>query len=331
MKFYIKRRFTARADKTYQKAKKLIVKKKACTDLQQFCAIVELSPKDASVDIAKDKKHRRCFFSSLWIKISSRLASLAQRCKRHPPIKSARLFATAFVVLCLCAIAALISAVALFGTQLGKYETVTIPDLVSLSQKEAISVDNGRFEYEISYSYNPSATDDSVIAQTPHPGVSRKLYRTDGKIKLSLVINEKREPLTMPDLVGANIRDAELFLKNAGARVKIFEEYSDSHSKGTVIVCSHPTGTLLDERETVILRVSKGAQTVYATLPSLVGLGENEAVGKLLELGFSVGKITYVQSRSEIGTVTSQEYEEGTSLPVGTKISIAVSGGLYFE
>jgi serine/threonine-protein kinase len=280
---------------------------------------------------SEGKKRRRYSFGALWRKISEKLASLAQRLDRRPPIRSSRLFAAAFVSICICAIAAAITVFSLFGAHLGKYEAVTVPDLTSLSRTDALSIQNDLFEYEISYCYNPNVSDDSVISQTPHPGVSRKLYRNDDKIKLTLVVNKKREPTVLPNLLGACARDAELFLKNAGANVKIFEEYSDTCPKGNVILCSHPEGTKIDVSETVILRVSKGAQTLFITVPSLLGLGENQASEKLEQIGFSVGKITYTRSKEEIGTVIAQEYEEGTSLPMGTKISIVVSGGLYFE
>lgn len=312
---------------------RLVLKRNYSNSLRRFCALEKNPEIDLFGELEEYAKKRKLLLPlfSFFKGIFKKIGEILKKRKRRPPARTSLILGAIFGVLSVSVIAGLVTVFSLFGAHFGKYEVITVPDLISLSREEALESVNDAFEYEIVYSYNPNAKADSIISQTPNPNVSRKLYKTDDKIKLTLVVNSEKEKISLPDLVGASKRDAELFLKNSGVRVKIFEEYSDSVAKGIVIACSHPEGSAVDDKETVVLRVSKGAEIVYVSIPDLCGLSEAEATEKIESLGFSVGKITYAQSRSDIGTVISQEYEKGTALSEGTKISIVVSGGRYFE
>ncbi|MBP3370260.1 MAG: PASTA domain-containing protein, partial [Clostridia bacterium] len=92
-------------------------------------------------------------------------------------------------VLSVSLVSGVITVFALFGVYEGKYTSITVPDLTSLSLDEATAIQSDSFEYETVYRYNPDKKVGSVIFQSPRAGVSRKLYKNGEKIKMTLFIN----------------------------------------------------------------------------------------------------------------------------------------------
>ncbi len=312
-------------------------KKASSVSITKFYALVQSEEIDLFGSFEKKIKKRKNHLSDLWqtikIKLLAAKKSLSARAAkkvRKPPTRSSLIFGAICGVLSVSAVSGILTIVALFGAYGGKYVYVTVPELISLSKEEAVNTQDDVFEYTLVYRYNPDRAVGSVISQSPSANVSRRLYNGGEKIKITLVINEDTPSVSLPSLNGMTVRDAALLLKNSGINVKITEEYSNTAPTGTVILCSHPKGSVVKVGDSVVLRASKGRATVYATVPELKGLGEADARQTLAQLGLSVGNITYKSSASPLGTVISQEYEKGASLPEGTKISLVISGGQYF-
>ena len=213
----------------------------------------------------------------------------------------------------------------------GPYRNIVVPDLLSLSIEEASDIAPDLLEYEIEYAKNPDMPQGVVIAQSPSAGITRRLYRKDGRLKIKLTVSTPRTTVTLPDPVGASVRDLSLTLKNAGVRVRIAEEYSSLYPSGTVISATKGAGALLSEGDLITLTVSKGRRTVYATLPDLVGTSEREAVETLERIGLRVGRISYAGSAERLGRVISQSIAAGTKIPEGGSVDLVISGGIYYS
>jgi serine/threonine-protein kinase len=207
---------------------------------------------------------------------------------------------------------------------------VKIPDLLSLSAEQAVSVAPDIFEYEITYRRNPDKKSGCVISQTPLPDVTRRLYGSSNKIKIKLSVNTPENTLTLPDLSGTSLRDALILLKSVGANVNIREEYSNTVGYGKIISSSLPKGTLVKDGDVITLSASLGKETLYVSVPDLSGLNENQALALLRSKNLEIGEIKYQSSKMPIGTVISQSIANGTSLPEKSKISFTVSGGIYY-
>ncbi len=253
--------------------------------------------------------------------------------ERKPPkewISPYKVFAVLALLVGISLISAATVVFSLFVGRIGRYTEVNIPTFVYEDVNTATAKYTDIFDYTIVYASNPEKKDGAVLSQIPVSGVKRRFYKGE-KIKVTLTVNKDTPTFTLPAIVGKNGRDISLLLKNEGISVDYREEYSASVPYGVIIASSLPEGAQIRKGDTVILRVSRGKETEYFTLPSLLGLGELEAIAKLNSLHFEVDKVEYKQSKLPIGTVILQSIAANTSLPEGSRISLTVSGGLYYN
>ena len=344
MKFYFTSKITRQgsAVKSSAEAKKLVAKRKG-SSLARFEALERNEQIDlfGVFDGIPDKEKRRSRAKKLLLHFKRLLSSASDALKllprrfmlkrRKPPLKTSRLLATVAVVLAICAASGYLTLFLLFGAYFGRYETLSVPNLVSLSLEEALQTQSDVFEYTVVYRSTPEREIGEVISQAPAPNMSRKLYSNGEKIRISLVVNQKDDAFVMPSTIVLSAREVLLTLKNAGLNVCVLKEYSDDVPSGKVSFCSHKAGSSVDATDKISIYVSRGKAPRYATLPSLYGLSENEAIAKLEGMGLRIGKITYSASSRPVGTVIAQEYAAGLSLLEGRSVSLTVSGGIYFK
>lgn len=323
-----------RSVRALSKRKKQIQRSAVSRLPEQFKALARNPEIDLFGEFGKERK------APLWERWSANvkriLANIRARVltsiknRQNPPLPAALIVgAVCSSALCV-SLAALLCAFMLFGSYGGSYEEVEIPNLIGMSEENAIALNEDIFEYVVEYRRNPDAEVGSVISQRPSPSVVRRLYSKDKKITLTLTVNQDKERAAIPDTVGLSQRDASLALKNAGFDIRVIKEYSSLAPSGTVTYCSRSEGEIVDIAETIILRVSLGKEPVYCEIPDLLGLSESEAVEKLISGGLKAGKISYSPSSYPLGTVIAQELSGGTSVAEGTEISLTVSGGIAF-
>jgi len=232
---------------------------------------------------------------------------------------------------CVALVSALAIVFSLFFGHMGSYTSVSVPNLVSLSSDEATSQNTDLFEYTVIYKTNPNAPSNVVTAQNPLPGVTRKLYGKDEKIKITLTVNTEQPSFTLPRVVGTSLRDTLILLKKANIDAHVIKQYSSSVPYGKIIYASLPEDTVMKEGDSITLRVSLGKEVTFCSVPSLLGLNEYQAADKLRKSGLEVGDITYQTSSSPIGTVISQSVAEGSTLREQSKVSFTLSGGIYYQ
>ncbi len=284
--------------------------------------------------VFEDEKRTKFFY-----KLKHRLKEIIKKRKekrqaklcRPPRVSPITLLGILSGVLTVSLISALIVTSSIFFKYNRDYTSVTVPNLLSLSAEEAMAISPDIFEYTVVYKSNPSKPANTVTAQSPLPNVERKFYGTDEKIKLTLTVNSESPIFSLPQLEGTPLREALIMLRSKGINPHIIKEYSDVCEAGQIFYCSLPEGTQLKSGAELTLKASLGREKLYYAVPLLIGKSEDAAVKLIKASGFSVGDILYVASNLPSGTVIGQDTEEGELLLEQSKISLTVSGGIYYQ
>ncbi|MBR5583620.1 MAG: PASTA domain-containing protein, partial [Lachnospiraceae bacterium] len=139
---------------------------------------------------------------------------------------------------------------------------------------------------------------------------------------------KKIELVRIPDITGQSKEDAKYRLEQEGFVVDYAETYHDTVKAGKVIKTSPDVGTEQAKGSTVYLSVSKGAETKYTTVPSIVNTTRENAEVALKNAKLSVGGIKEEYSDSVAkGNVISQSIAANTSVEEGVTVDFVVSKG----
>ena len=122
----------------------------------------------------------------------------------------------------------------------------------------------------------------------------------------------------MPDVVGGSLADAARAFGDEGLKVAVVYVPSDQ-PRGTVVAQAQPSGTELEQGDTVQVNVSRGANPpADASVPDVVGLERDDARERLGDAGFEVLAIEL--DEGEEGEVVSQSPAAGASIPRGSLV-----------
>lgn len=142
--------------------------------------------------------------------------------------------------------------------------------------------------------------------------------------------------VSMPNLVGQTLTDAEATLDSLGLKYTTLQQYKEGAAVNEVIDQSYEEGAKIRQGATVTLTVNSGKQATteapttvssQITVNSVTGLTESDAESSLASQGFSVN-ISYQNSDSvTAGVVISQSPGAGSREEAGSTITIVVSSG----
>ena len=138
---------------------------------------------------------------------------------------------------------------------------------------------------------------------------------------IDLVISKGPTPVPVPKVVGLKQSEASAELQGEGFLVSVSEEFSEKVDKGVVISQTPAQGTDYQPGNTVSIVVSKGPPEF--AMPSVVGMGRDEAVSKLRSLGLVVD-VSIVPGQSG-ERVVFQEPAAGTIVRAGDLVHIYVA------
>lgn len=209
-------------------------------------------------------------------------------------------------------------------------ETLSVPDLESMSLKEAIDFlekRNLRWAiYDSSFVLNtPPLT---VISQNPkaneHVKESRRVY---------LSITPSKAPMVrLPDLEDITLASASRILKSYGllpGKIRYKPDLAANVVLETWIEKSKiVAGDSLPKGSRVDLVIGDGKGTTRFVVPELVGLTQEEAEYAILGSGLVVGIVTNEVSEEPLGTVirTYPSYERRAVVRLGDAVDLWVSG-----
>lgn len=199
---------------------------------------------------------------------------------------------------------------------------VDMPNLIGLKQDDAISQLEGlNLKYKITEVESDEYDPGYVIKQSVDAGKKVK----EGKI-IEITVSSGTKGVEVPNVEGKTEDAATILLENAGFKVDIKEEASDTIEKGKVIRQTPSAGQKLESGQTVTIVISTGKENI--TVPGLVGLTKDDAIAKLSEknLKYSITSYEYSNSYDE-GYVIYQNYSSGESVSPDTVINIKISKG----
>lgn len=152
----------------------------------------------------------------------------------------------------------------------------------------------------------------------------------DSKITLYISKGEKQpEKMQVPTIVGMYVNDAvsTLTVNGLSDGGTSNEEYSDDYAEGTIIRQSPEAGTKVNEGTSVSYVVSKGPKPAdQVKVPSLTGKTLGEAISALNARNLTYTEVD-IDSSEPSGKVVKVDPGEGTSVDVGTAITLYVSNG----
>lgn len=151
----------------------------------------------------------------------------------------------------------------------------------------------------------------SIISQNPAAGTMALLGST-----VSLVMSSGACPITVPTATTCEA------ITTAGFVCNRVEQCSDTVAAGGVINQNPAAGSSAPRGSTINLILSSGP--CHVTMPDVVSLKEAQARDTLLRSGLNVS-VQYQASTQPKGTVLAQTPAAGTSVDVGSAVSITVA------
>ena len=221
-----------------------------------------------------------------------------------------------------------VAAVALFSIFGSGTQTKPVPNLIGLTQEQAIKAieDNGFEVGKVEQGYTSAQDPGLVYEQNP---LATRAMPEGSPIDIRVSKGEApAEKVTVPDLTNLpedQVED-ELAKYNLKGR-KGEDQESDSIEKGRVCAQDTPEGTEVNVGETITYHISSGAST--AVIPNVVGDYYEDAQERLSSSDgeFDVKVVWDYSNTVAEGNVISVDPAAGNTAEVGSTVTITVSSG----
>lgn len=166
-----------------------------------------------------------------------------------------------------------------------------------------------------------------IVAQTPLPG---SLSDRGGAVKLSIGIAEEggSDLITVPDVTGGSVADADAKLKQAKLKRGSVSEVPVPAEKAGIVVGQSPSdGTKVPPETAVALVVGKLAESGNkVTVPDVRGKSLGDAKAILEAAKLEVGKVANkVSENATPGTILNQTPPPGSLVSTGDPVDLVVA------
>lgn len=198
-------------------------------------------------------------------------------------------------------------------------ETVTVPDIVTLSIEKAAAklAEAGLFIGTTTHQVS-DAPENSVLSQNPEAGSEAE---KGSRVDVALAV--KPDQISVPDVMTLYIEEASQVLKKANLTTgEVGESVSDAEP-GTVLEQTPAAGTQVDPGSAVALVVAKARE--MTVVPGIIKLLQDEAVEVLAKAKLSFGEITEKISELPAGTILAQDPKEGTRVAINSQVAATVA------
>ncbi|MET7351540.1 Stk1 family PASTA domain-containing Ser/Thr kinase [Streptomyces mirabilis] len=150
--------------------------------------------------------------------------------------------------------------------------SVTVPNLVSQSQKEATQLaTNAELKVSITKKSCENEKTGNVCSQDPKAGVKATKGDT-----ISLVVSTGAPKVAVPSVLGKSLDDAKTILQGDGYQFEVKTKAQEStETPDTVLEQSLPLGKEVEKGSTITLTIAKAAEK--ATVPDVTGKSCDEA------------------------------------------------------
>jgi serine/threonine-protein kinase len=160
----------------------------------------------------------------------------------------------------------------------------------------------------------------NAIGTQPAAGTSLKSDQP-----IVLLVSGGPVEVAVPNVVNKTQDQATAILQQAGFTVNVAQQNSNTVPQGSVISTNPPAGTTVGQGSAVQIVVSSGKQQV--TVPSVVGQTPSAAGQTLGQLGLQVRQASEPSASIPAGEVTRTDPGAGTTVAVGSTVTVYVSTG----
>jgi len=199
-----------------------------------------------------------------------------------------------------------------------------VPSVVNLTQQQA-EEEIREWDLIPSVIYRASSDEQAgyVLSQSPTAEQEVSKGRT-----VEIVVGSGVAPLTMPELIGATQRMAELKLGDMGLEFRVLEEFNEEIPKGEVIDQYPLPQAEVRPGSTVEIVVSMGPEHEPITMPNLIGMPLEDAYAALEEFRITVSSVSSAASlQYPENFVIEQSIPAETATESGIEITLTVSEG----
>lgn len=196
----------------------------------------------------------------------------------------------------------------------------TAPNLVGMDIEEA-KKQYSKFNIEVeSSAFHDSYDKDVIYYQNVKPGMTVKEKSTI-KVKISSGV----QSFSLADYTNFEENQVYAILTDNDIEFTTITEYNDDIPEGYVIKTEPGADTVVDSGTVVIIYVSMGPKTTYATVPNVLGYKLNDAKLMLNSAGIKIGSVTRVDSTQAGSVILSQSLSAGTQVQRGTTIDLVIA------
>ncbi len=187
------------------------------------------------------------------------------------------------------------------------------------------------YHVTVEYRYDEDSEPDTVLEQDPKPGEQRNVIAGKQYCELTLTLSRGAQSFALENYAILDARMVSLEVERLGLKSTVTEEYNDTVLEGYVIRTEPAAGETVTSGDMITLVVSKGQKVEYVSVPDFRGRARADALRLLYSTPLSLGKVTYVKSELEEGSVVSQSRPVGTQVPSGATIDFEVSAGSQYD
>jgi beta-lactam-binding protein with PASTA domain/tRNA A-37 threonylcarbamoyl transferase component Bud32 len=204
--------------------------------------------------------------------------------------------------------------------QLAASQPVPVPNVVGIRELNAkAKIEDAGLEPKVERAASAEVDKGIVIDQRPDAGT--RIQKGD---QVTIIVSTGVPKATVPDVVGMDYADAVDALNEVNLEARKREVFSKKPD-GQVVGQNPPSGEIVNEGTTVILRVSKGKQV--ATVPDVLDQTESSARSELQAAGFEVQAVQAPSDSTPEGFVSAQSPDPGTEASKGSTVTITISTG----
>lgn len=196
----------------------------------------------------------------------------------------------------------------------------TAPNLIGMDITEA-KKQYPDFDIEVeSSAFHDSYDKDVIYYQNVKPGMTVKEKSTI-KVKISSGV----QTFSLADYTNFEENQVYAILTDNDIEFTTVTDYSDDIPEGYVIRTEPGVDTVVDSGTVVIIYVSLGPKTTYATVPNVLGYKLNDAKLMLNSAGIKIGSVTRVDSTQAGTVILDQSLAAGTQVQKGTTIDLVIA------
>lgn len=211
-------------------------------------------------------------------------------------------------------------------------QTIKVENFVGQVYNEEMQASMpAEYHVTVEYRYDEESEPDTILEQDPKPGEQRNVIAGKQYCELTLTLSRGAQAFALENYAILDARMVSLEMERLGLKSTVTEEYNDTVLEGYVIRTEPAAGETVTSGDMITLVVSKGQKVEYVSVPDFRGMARADALRLLYSTPLSLGKVTYVKSELEEGSVVSQSRPVGTQVPSGAAVDFEVSAGSQYD